>query len=430
MILLLLSGLTVLTIFLSGIVPPYGRGIKTILSVSLMITFVSVIFFLSIPLRIRFTVLMMILTLTALAIFYFKPLKIRPKFSVSGFNPYSLYLFMLLIFAIVRFSSQAVQWGDWDNWAIWSAHARFLVSEDSWENLWSRPYSWSHNDYPLMLPSLIAMVWKFTGDVSYLAPMIISFLPLAGIILLLYNALPDPRAGIFAALLITTDNRFIFHTASQYADVMLSFFFLLFFVLISDLANGNGDNKQKIFVTGIVASCGMWIKNEGVFFYLLSAGYIFHFYGGWNSSFRRFLAGSLAMLIFVTAFHVLTAPANDIASGLGSGTFRKIMDPARYFIIVSSFFRVIVSEYPLLPLIFVSIFLTEKVPEIRPVIIIVLLIIFYLAIYLVTPHNLEWHLRTSLNRIILHTYPSMIYFFLWSVIRLSPSDIPFNKQQT
>jgi hypothetical protein len=36
----------------------------------------------------------------------------------------------------------------------------------------------------------------------------------------------------------------------------------------------------------------------------------------------------------------------------------------------------------------------------------------YFAVYILTPHDLDWHLRTSLSRLIMHLYPSalLLYF--------------------
>jgi hypothetical protein len=33
----------------------------------------------------------------------------------------------------------------------------------------------------------------------------------------------------------------------------------------------------------------------------------------------------------------------------------------------------------------------------------------YAFIYLITPHDLEWHMRTSLSRLILHLWPSALF---------------------
>jgi hypothetical protein len=35
----------------------------------------------------------------------------------------------------------------------------------------------------------------------------------------------------------------------------------------------------------------------------------------------------------------------------------------------------------------------------------------YFMIYILTPHDLEWHIRTSLYRLIIHVFPSFLLIF-------------------
>src|SRR5262249_34827485 len=51
--------------------------------------------------------------------------------------------------------------GDWDGWAIWNAHARFLFRDG--QN-WQRDISYTfHPDYPLLVPSTTARTWRYLG---------------------------------------------------------------------------------------------------------------------------------------------------------------------------------------------------------------------------------------------------------------------------
>jgi hypothetical protein len=39
----------------------------------------------------------------------------------------------------------------------------------------------------------------------------------------------------------------------------------------------------------------------------------------------------------------------------------------------------------------------------------------YFLIYVLTPHNIEWHLRTSLYRLLVHVFPSFLFLLFASV---------------
>ncbi len=70
-----------------------------------------------------------------------------------------LCFFFLLANAILAFVllSKNNPHGNWDAWAIWNMHARFLYRGGaSWRVLFSPELAYSHPDYPLLLPELVA----------------------------------------------------------------------------------------------------------------------------------------------------------------------------------------------------------------------------------------------------------------------------------
>jgi hypothetical protein len=50
----------------------------------------------------------------------------------------------------------------------------------------------------------------------------------------------------------------------------------------------------------------------------------------------------------------------------------------------------------------------------------------YFATYIITPHDLDWHLAFSLDRILLHLYPTLL-FVLFSITD-DPENIFLSKQ--
>jgi len=48
--------------------------------------------------------------------------------------------------------------------------------------------------------------------------------------------------------------------------------------------------------------------------------------------------------------------------------------------------------------------------------IILLQLLGYCAIYVITPHDLEWHIGTSLSRLVLQLYPAGIFLLFSSIL--------------
>ena len=72
-------------------------------------------------------------------------------------------------------SALASPHGDWDAWAIWNQHARFLFrggGSDAWRAFLA--INWSQPDYPLLLPASVARVWAYAGHESTLGPALIA----------------------------------------------------------------------------------------------------------------------------------------------------------------------------------------------------------------------------------------------------------------
>ena len=67
--------------------------------------------------------------------------------------------------------------GDEGAWSIWNLRARFLFRAGAfWRDAFSTDLSWSHPDYPLLLPGIVALCWTLAGHESTDAPIAIAFL--------------------------------------------------------------------------------------------------------------------------------------------------------------------------------------------------------------------------------------------------------------
>ena len=117
--------------------------------------------------------------------------------------------------------------GDWDAWAIWNQHARFLFrggGSDAWRGFFA--ITWSQPDYPLLLPASVARVWAYAGHESTLGPALIAMVFGIASVALVVTTLDwppcmdrrcaDPRRPTFLS-----------QVSSQCADVPLACFIVV-----------------------------------------------------------------------------------------------------------------------------------------------------------------------------------------------------------
>lgn len=165
-------------------------------------------------------------------------------------------LFLLsLPFAIWSFLSclSANPHGGWDAWAIWNLHAKFIAfgGVEHWRDyaqLW-----WTHPDYPLFLPGLVAVGWKVFGY-SIWVPVAIAGLFTFGTVALLVVTIKGWQ-GYAAALVLLSCHLFIACGASEYADEPLGFFLL---------ATVAAARRDKWLLAGIYAGLCVATKQEGL----------------------------------------------------------------------------------------------------------------------------------------------------------------------
>jgi hypothetical protein len=237
--------------------------------------------------------------------------------------------------------------GQWDAWMNWDLRARMIVrAGEEWRTAFSAAIPWSHPDYPVLVPSLVARSWLYAGRETLLGPALVAATFTFGTVALLVGALMALRStsqGLVAGLVLLSTPFFILHGTSLYADVPLGFFFLATLVCIAlDGRHGAATNRFAV-LAGMAAGFAMWTKNEGNLFTLaLVAGLLFSAASsGWAASRGRLLAfgaGLLPMLIVVAGFKIALAPPNDLLSTLSvERTLGRLAAPARYAIVLREY---------------------------------------------------------------------------------------------
>jgi hypothetical protein len=344
--------------------------------------------------------------------------------------------FLFWVFRLYQSYENALDmpYGSWDARAIWNLKARFLhASDDRWINMFDKGISYSHPDYPLLLSGSIASIWDFIGRADDRVPRLISLLfsystPLC---LFLFTANTKNRLlAVLAMLLLLTSETFMGQAHHQLADIPLSFFFLCACYLFN--VSKKDKRYHSFMLFGLLGGLAAWTKNEGLLMYacfifvILLPGIIRFKPMEAAKQTGSFILGSLPALGAIIMVKRRSAVSNDLVN-------ESIFDrfSAQFFEIdrlklilhhLSDQFSGIWKD-GWLPLIIIctSVLLLgidrDHVKRFAlPLLLTVFLVCFgYITIYMLSPLELEWHLNTSLKRLMVQLLPGFIFIFVISL---------------
>jgi hypothetical protein len=341
-----------------------------------------------------------------------------------------------LIAALFTFGYRSATYthGGWDAATIWNLRARFLFRGAAhWRDAFSGLLgTWTHADYPLLVPGAAARAWSFIGSEPPAVPMLLGLLFVLATVILLLGALSTLRSrgqGLLAGIVLLCCNTLVFQGAYQYADVPLAFFMLATFVALALADTVEEGSSGFVALAGLTAGLAAWTKNEGLLFVL--AVFFAHLLviahlRGWRQALRRqatMLLGLAPMLILVVAFKWGVAPANDLVASLRPADIvDRLTNPARLWYVLQSFgerFLTLSGWLVPAPLALVLYLLVvgrgpsgvehESLGTLA--VTLGLLLAGYLFVYVVTPYDLTWHVETSMHRLLLHAWPSLLFAY-------------------
>jgi hypothetical protein len=319
--------------------------------------------------------------------------------------------------------------GEWDAWSIWTLRARFLFRAQEFVSPFSPLVEWSHPDYPLLVPSVIALLWHAGGAESTSIPGAVGLLFVISSVAVPFYAvrlLRGPALAALCALSVLSATSLVRIGASLYADVPLAAFIviagsLLVYGLEANGLQAGSPGPGPIVLAGLAAGFAAWTKNEGLLFCLsLVAAHILAVSS--VPDFRRrlrsllpLLAGLAAVILLVGHFKFRMAPSNDLVNASNVGVFRvKMVDFSRYLVT----FRAFIGEFltfgnVLVPpaivfsawLVLVRFRSGLAGATLLPVIAVALQLAGYFVVYVAAPNDLDWQLNTSLPRLLLHVWP-------------------------
>jgi len=343
--------------------------------------------------------------------------------------------------------------GDCDAWNIWTMRARYLFrSGQEWRNAFA-PF-FAHTDYPLMLSGTIARCWTYlAGERLWIPQLVAAAFTLLGAGLLTAGVarLRGTSHGWLAGLSLLGTVFYLSRGASLYADVPLSCFFLAALLLLAFYDAGRRSSPGLLVLAGLSAALAAWTKNEGLLF--LAIVLVVRALLAWRRSGGRgmlretsaLLAGAAPVIMVVVLFKVSIAAENDIVAGQTWHTLlSRLTDASRIAFILKSLVETLWHVGKALVLILPLAWLlvggaSDRSRSALPGLVAVLaaMLAGYFFVYLATPHDLAWHVSSSMDRLLVHLWPSMLLAaflylgdpteYIWRETSASPASTGVGK---
>jgi hypothetical protein len=345
------------------------------------------------------------------------------------FLTYGLCAILLLAAGIVVLRVLWTPNGDRDAFGSWNMKARMIyLGGAHWRDVFSPLLPDLAPDYPLLVPLSVVGLWLLVGKAAVLAPALLAVAFTCSTVLLLgsgLSALRDRSQALLAAVVLAASPFFIIWGTSQYADVEVAFFILATLVL---LALHNRERGSRLLIlAGLAAGLAGWSKNEGLIF-LVVVGAVVAWSSGLRSGRWRDLiwygAGAalpLSMVVYLKVF--LSAGPNLMVAGGLHSTSSRILDFSRYRMVGAAFLSEFahLGNWPvsiLLLLLLYAVIAWRKTRTSRPgpgfaasLAVVFLMLAAYFMIFVLTPLDLNLHLLTALDRLIVQLWPGALFLF-------------------
>jgi hypothetical protein len=307
--------------------------------------------------------------------------------------------------------------GDWDGWAMWNTHAKFLTDKNNWTALFDPAMAFNSPDYPLNLPCFIASFWAFTTHYDKTVPFLASLftvLAIPGIIYFEISA-KSKLIAVLSFVFFLLNEFYVRMGVAQYADELLGLFYLCSLVCITYIDKEASGNKIILLLTGFFIINILWTKNEGLLFVLPLL--LFYTPTILKQKNRFIFIGMLLPLAALLIFKLHFATQSFAAKNFDVGNFKNFLDFKRYQIIVPFTWKLLNDKFYII--IYGSLFLLIKFffkRKINRLFLIWLCAFFlYISIFLFFNFDLKWQLETSLDRLLLQLEIPFAYLLFTSV---------------
>lgn len=389
-----------------------------------------------------------VVLIAVFAVLYFRGRRHRRPPSVAEEIPGFRWTWLLAVaFGVVLMATgirviqmaAALPVGDWDAWAMWNLRAKFLAGPPgAWRYAVSPLLANAHPDYPLLLPAFIARVWKASGNMDAIAPIVTSLLFFGALLALLVSVvalLRGTASAMLAGLVILSTTSLLYWAPAQYADIPLAFYYLCAIALIFlDASSGGG--RSTLVWAGVSAGFAAWTKNEGIVFLAIIA-IVFAVFTFWRRGMRTALmrsawlgAGVVPGVVLTLWFKLFLAPVSDPLVRQGASGLGRLGEIGRYSEVASGLFSNLLNlgsgvTHPLILVAILAILVRWNVEEryrlasLMAAAVVALVFLSYCVVLLVTPYGLSWQVQSSFDRLILQVWPSAVLIFFVQLGRVA-----------
>jgi hypothetical protein len=177
-----------------------------------------------------------------------------------------------------------------------------------------------------------------------------------------------------------------------------------------------------LLLAGLVTSLTAWAKNEGFLFIVVNAFLVIVFLIMLKQpgALKDYAVGSAIPLGVILFFKATLPVSNDL---FVQNTLYQLLDISRYQYILQKFFGTTLGlgwwmPFSLLLILLVyGLLVWFDIPETLTLKFVGLSLLLqlsgYFFIYLITPHDLVWHINTSMERLLLQVFPSALFLFFY-----------------
>ena len=340
-------------------------------------------------------------------------------------------------------------YGGWDAKAIWNAHALFLYrASGDLAEVFSTLED-GHPDYPLLLPASLAGQYCLLGGEDLAIPAVTSllFTLAASAALFLAVARASTAAVACIAVAVYWATPAVWRWAFvQYADIPLSYFLLMAALTLSTQLDADRAHRLPPVLAGLFLGLLAWIKNEGAVHAVLLAlafAVLFVSAGLDRERWRRLRwigAGAAPVLSALVLFKAYWSPVNETARFLGN-SMDKILTPERWLTVGLAFWRELAPWsgaaawgllWPFLLLCAVW-FHRHRIAGGQPLRLLgaaagLVLGLSFMAYVLTPVGSLQWHLDTSLKRLLLQSTPLAMAWALAGIGQGSKIGAPMQQR--
>ena len=291
----------------------------------------------------------------------------------------------------------------WDARSIWLFHGKRIFFEGGLYAQLDNYAPWSHNDYPVLYSAFTATIARAIGGWNEILPKTASIFFLIPPLLIFLKVFSNPtRFLVFniGLLLICRE-----HPFNGYMDAILALYtcaavLLLMPTVLNSLSIDTKDKNIYVALTGTFLVALPLLKNEGLIILLcISVAALLFKSSLSKKSYIFVLLMTLIFFFFTWKLPLLQANLqNDlVVSGIFDRALNRMRDINSLYLIASNFLKNI---WITLTLMTVSLYVVGvKFSKIYiPAIFLILYTGFLLAVYLITPHDLKYHLWSSIDR--------------------------------